>query len=200
MRRDDRSLMLSVDIEANGPIPGDYSMYSFGAVAFIPEKWDYFQEPKANIISTFYGVCDELPGAMEDPDTMAWWKTQPVAFKIARTNPRPPEHVMEDFALWVEETRAGLPVTVIGYPVTFDFMFLYWYHWHFMREMPEWGFQGYDIKTQAAVVADLYYRAATKRRFPKQWFNGTERELAHHPVEDATAQAVLCMNIAEGRR
>lgn len=52
---------ISIDVEADGPIPGDYSMLSFGAV-----HYDYDGLEKA----FFYANLDLLPNAKQHPNTM----------------------------------------------------------------------------------------------------------------------------------
>ena len=57
-------ILVSVDGEFTGLIPGPYSMIPLGAVAYDPEG-NEFSRFKVNI-------CD-LPDANRDPRTMAWW-------------------------------------------------------------------------------------------------------------------------------
>lgn len=64
----DNSIYISVDIEADGPIPGEYSMLSIGACAFKPDGTEH---------GRFWTNIERLPNAKQHPDTMAWWKTQP---------------------------------------------------------------------------------------------------------------------------
>ncbi|HEV2669038.1 MAG TPA: exonuclease, partial [Blastocatellia bacterium] len=63
---------VSTDVETDGPIPGLNSMLSFGSAAYLPDK---------TLISAFTANLETLPGAAADPKTMAWWETQPEAWK-----------------------------------------------------------------------------------------------------------------------
>lgn len=49
----------------------------------------------------FEAVQAPLPGAVGDPDTLAWFQTQPEAWAAATTDPRDPAQVMADYAAWV---------------------------------------------------------------------------------------------------
>ncbi len=59
-----QEIYISTDIEADGPIPGQNSMLSFGSAAYTKEK---------NLISTFEVNLECLEGASVDPDTKKWW-------------------------------------------------------------------------------------------------------------------------------
>ena len=73
---------VSTDVEADGPIPGQNSMLSFGAAAYLSDK---------TLIGTFTANLELLPGAVGDPKTMNWWKTQPQAWEACRQNLNSPE-------------------------------------------------------------------------------------------------------------
>jgi hypothetical protein len=54
-------IYLSVDVEADGPIPGPYSMLSFGIAAFSLDKV---------LLGTFTRTLEPLPGAAQHPRVM----------------------------------------------------------------------------------------------------------------------------------
>src|ERR1700678_3977676 len=105
---------ISIDIEANGKIPGDSSMLSIGAAAFNSD---------GKLINTFSANLKVLPGASEDKDTMEWWAKNQDAYDITRKNMIDPKLAMEQFTTWVEK-QGGLPVAVC-YPSGFDFTWIY---------------------------------------------------------------------------
>jgi hypothetical protein len=81
-------ILVSVDGEFTGPIPGPYSMISLGAVGY---------DPQGTELSRFkVNICD-LPEAGRHPDTMAWWAEHPEAWKAATENPIEPREAMEQF-------------------------------------------------------------------------------------------------------
>jgi len=65
-----KALFVSVDIKADGRIPGRNSMLSFGSAAFTEDK---------ALVAVVAANLETLPGAEGDPETMAWWKRQPEA-------------------------------------------------------------------------------------------------------------------------
>jgi len=187
-----RTIYLSVDVEADGPIPGPFSMLQFGVAAFDP-----LAAAPRTPIATFEANLGLLPDASQDEGTMEWWAKHQEAYDSTRTNLQSPETAMTAFVQWVKDLP-GHPV-VIGYPVTYDFMFLYWYTMAFgtkPRERCPFGFQGLDIKTLAWTRLGGEYRRATKRNMPKRWFDGCP-EHTHDGLDDAIGQGVLFLNIVK---
>lgn len=181
-----KDLFISVDIEADGPIPGEYSMLSFGAVAF----------DKESIKDTFYGKLRPLPGAKQHSDTMEWWAKHPEAWKETTEDAEDPCQVMVRFMSWLSDfTNEGMRPVLVGYPVAYDAMFLTWYYWKFLERRPPWGHQGLDIKTAAWIRLGYNYGLTVKASFPKYWFKGAQRPMAHCALDDAKSQAVLLRNI-----
>lgn len=92
MREDDEAATyVVVDIEADGPTPGANSMLSFAAVAL---------SSSGAFVGEFETVLAPLPGAAPDPNTLAWFATQPEAWAAATTNPRDPAAAIADFVAW----------------------------------------------------------------------------------------------------
>ncbi len=71
---------ISVDIEADGPIPGDNSMLSIGAAAF-----EESGEP-VGTIPIFSINLAPLPKAVQDVDTMKFWLRNAAAWNASREN------------------------------------------------------------------------------------------------------------------
>ena len=63
---------MSIRIVTDGPIPSEYSMLSFAAVAFTDKR---------AMVGPFERNLKALPGAKQCEETMLWWKKNPVAFK-----------------------------------------------------------------------------------------------------------------------
>src|SRR3569623_1551097 len=80
-----QEVYVSVDIEADGPIPGPHSMLSLASAAFLPDK---------TLVSTFSVNLETLPGAGADPRTMEWWDQFPEAWQASRSDPQPPATAM----------------------------------------------------------------------------------------------------------
>jgi hypothetical protein len=180
-------IYLSTDVETDGPIPGPHSMLSFASAAYLADK---------TLLGTFSANLDLLPGAEGHPDTMAWWRTQPEAWQACRLETQPPQVVMPRYVTWVN-SLPGKPVFV-GYPVAFDFMFVYWYLIRFVGESP-FSHSALDIKTYAMSLMKRDYRASTKRSMPSHWFDPIPH--THLALDDAIEQgALFCNMLAERMR
>jgi 3'-5' exoribonuclease-like protein len=179
-------IYVSTDVESDGPIPGPNSMLSFGSAAYTHDK---------KLIGTFEANLQTLPGASGNPETMAWWQTQPEAWAAHRENLQDPEAAMKAYLAWVK-ALPGKPVFV-GYPATFDFMFVYWYLIRFAGESP-FSFSALDIKSYAMAVLGSDYRETAKKRMPKEWFDDLPH--THKALDDAIGQGALFCNILAASR
>jgi hypothetical protein len=179
-------IYVSTDVEVDGPIPGPHSMLSFGSAAYRPDK---------TLVSTFTANLELLPGAAGHPDTMAWWAERPDAWKACRQGPRDPAEAMPDYVRWLEALPAK-PVFV-GFPASFDFLFVYWYLIRFAGRSP-FSFAALDIKTMAMVMLGKEYRHCSKKDLPRRWFDDLPHN--HVALDDAIEQgAMFCNMLAESR-
>lgn len=159
---------IMVDIESDGPIPGDYSMISFGAV--IVDK---------DLDKTFYG---QLKPISENwiPEALAvsgHTREETLAFEEAKT-------VMENFSNWLKENCKGRPM-FISDNNGFDWMFVCWYFHHFTGENP-FGHSSQNLGSMyKGLVNDTFKNFKHLKITPH----------THHPVDDAkgNAEALLTM-------
>lgn len=180
-------IYVSTDVEADGPIPGPHSMLSFASAAFTADK---------QLVSTFSANLETLPGAGAHPDTAKWWRSQPEAWAACRKDPEDPALVMPRYVAWVESL--GAPPVFVGYPVAYDFLFVYWYLMRFAGRSP-FSHSALDIKTLAMALLGTGYRDATKRNMPRRWFDDLPH--THQALDDAIEQgALFCNMLAELRR
>ncbi|MDY0987272.1 exonuclease [Flavobacterium sp. CFBP9031] len=157
-----------VDIESDGPIPGDYSMICFGAV-LVNEKLD----------KTFYGKLKPISD-----------KFDPQALAISGFNRETtlefddPKEVMLNFEEWIKENSKGRPI-FISDNNGFDWMFICWYFHHFLNRNPF----GYSSRR----IGDLYCGLVNDTF--AQWKHLRKTEHTHNPVDDAmgNAEALLHM-------
>ncbi|MEV5932945.1 3'-5' exoribonuclease [Streptomyces sp. NPDC052079] len=187
-RRVKPSLYISVDIEADGPIPGPYSMLSLGAsVAGVqdaegfraadPEERTFYRELKP--ISAEF-VPEALAVSGLDRDRLGTEGAEPV-------------QAMRKFTDWVGEVRAGAQPVMCGYPASYDWTFLYWYLIRFTGSSP-FGHSGcLDMKTLYATKAGLPLRAVVKGTMPRELLS--RRRHTHHALDDAIEQAELFANL-----
>jgi len=151
-----------VDGEFDGPIPGDYSMISFGAI-IVDEKLN----------RTFYGKMK--------PISDIW---VPKALAISGHSREEtlefddPKEVIEKFDKWVRENSNKKPIFWSDNNGK-DFMFMDWYMHHFIGKNP-FGWSSRRIGDLfCGFKNDLYYRWR-KHRITKH---------SHMPVDDAKANA-----------
>ena len=155
-----------VDIESDGPIPGDYSMVCFGAV-LVDEKLD----------RTFYGKLKPISDKF-NPDALAISGFS--REEVERFDD--PKKVMTEFKEWVEENSKGRPI-FISDNNGFDWMFICWYFHHFIGENPF----GWTSRR----LSDLYC-GIEKDTFAK-WKHLRKTSHTHNPVDDAMGNAEVLL-------
>lgn len=183
-------IYVSTDVEADGPVPGLNSMLSFASAAFTADK---------QLIDTFTANLTLLEGATSNSQTMAWWETKPQAWAACRMNQEAAEAAMPRYAAWLKNLP-GDPIFV-GYPASFDFMYLTYYLHRFAGESP-FSYFALDIKSYAMAMLRTDFLSVVKSRMPKQWFD--DLPYTHVALDDALSQGalfcnMLAENLGEGR-
>lgn len=188
-----KELYFSLDIEADGPIPGPHSMLSYGIAAFDRENETPVASHDMNLVL--------LPGASPHEGTMEFWNASNqnrAAYSATREDTVSPDNALRITNHWIErvcEENGGAKPVCVAYPASFDFMFLYWYFMNFMGSCP-FGFQALDIKTLGMVAMDNFkgFKRATKANFPRHWFP-EDAPHTHHALDDAIEQGILFVRI-----
>jgi hypothetical protein len=157
-------------------------MLSFGSVAFTPDK---------SVLSTFTRNLNLLPGAGEYPPTMAWWRTEPEAWRACRQHAVPPKDAMIDYAAWLKKLP-GDPVFV-AHPVAFDYPFIAWYLWEFAGEDPFLR-RSLDLSSFAAAMLKRPVTRARTSDMPNDWFD-QDFIHNHQALDDAIGYAKLACNM-----
>ncbi|MFF5183201.1 exonuclease [Streptomyces sp. NPDC000345] len=187
-RRIRPSLYISVDVEADGPIPGPYSLLSLGAAVAGRQDADGFTaaDPARH---TFYR---ELRPISEDfvPEALA---VSGLDRRRLAEEGLDPALALAQFSRWVREVSGDAQPVMCGYPASYDWMFLYWYLIRFTGGSP-FGHSGcLDMKTLYAGKAGVPLRAVGKRSMPPELLPG--RRHTHHALDDAVEQAELFANL-----
>lgn len=175
-------VFVSTDIEADGPVPGIYSMLSFASAAY---------NKGGELVSTFEANLEVLPEARQHPETMEWWKQFPEAWEAHRLDVEPPAKAMQRYSDWLK-ALPGTPVFT-AYPACVDFMFVYWYMHKFLGEST-FGFVALDIKTLAWAALDLPFHEVRKKEMPKHWFREGLTH-THKAIDDAMEQGEMFFKI-----
>ncbi len=157
-----------VDVESDGPIPGDYSMISFGAV-IVDEKLD----------KTFYGKLKPIsekwiPEALNVP---GFSREETLEFDE-------PRDVMIQFRCWLNDNCKSRPM-FFSDNNGFDWQFINWYFIHFIDENP-FGFSSTNLGS--------LYKGMVKDVF-KNFKHLRKTKHTHNPVDDTmgNAEALLHM-------
>lgn len=159
---------IMVDIESDGPIPGDYSMICFGAV-LVDEALD----------KTFYGKLKPISDKYI-PEALAvsgFTRDETMQFDDPAT-------VMADFRNWLNKTSKDRPI-FISDNNGFDWMFTCWYFHHFIGVNP-FGFSSQNLGS--------LYKGLVKDTF-QTFKHLRQTKHTHNPVDDAkgNAEALLTM-------
>jgi hypothetical protein len=184
-------IYISADIESDGPIPGRYSMLSFGLA----------------VAATFDGETF----APRDPATATFARElQPIAAVRAsgargvraRSRPARPRGIraaraMAEATDWVHAQAAGARPVMVGYPIVFDWMFLHWYFVRFSGASP-FGFSGaMDMKTMYQRRAGVTLDRAGRDDLPPR---ARARPAAHARSARRRDRAGRGSSSASGRR
>jgi hypothetical protein len=159
---------IMVDIESDGPVPGDYSMIELGAVV-VDRKLE----------RTFYGRLKPV-SEKYNPEALnitGYTREDTLAFDD-------PLKVMTEFDVWIKKESSGKTI-FISDNNGFDWMFVCWYFHHFTGGNPF----GYSSQNLGSI-----YKGMVKD--PKQNFKHLRKRVhTHNPVDDAVgnAQAFLFM-------
>jgi hypothetical protein len=183
-----RELYVSVDIEADGPIPGQYSMLSFGMAACGTFDGMAFEvaDPAER---TFYA---ELKPISETYDAEALAISGLDRDRLA-VEGRDPAEAMGAAAAWVREVAEGATPVLVAYPLGFDWMWLYWYLVRFAGASPFGHSRHLDLKTLYAAKAGAPISRSTKRQMPSELL--PTRPHTHNALDDAIEQAELFHNL-----
>ena len=159
-----------VDIEADGPIPGDYSMVSIGAVIV-----------EASLKKTFLGKLR--------PISTSWIEEALAISGITREEHLTyddPKTVMISFADWIKEHSKGSPIFIADNN-GFDWMWVCWYFHHFTRKNP-FGFSSQNL-------GSLYKGLVRDTRQNFKHLRKTAH--THNPVDDAIGNAEALLQLKE---
>lgn len=159
---------IMVDIEADGPIPGDYSMIAIGAIIVEPE-----------LNRTFFGQLKPISGKWM-PEALAvsgYSREDTLGFDD-------PLDVMRDFDNWIYNNSKNRPM-FISDNNGFDWMFTCWYYWHFLRKN--------TFGHSSTNLGSLYKGCVQKAT--KSFKKLRKTKHTHNPVDDAKGNAEAFIEI-----
>jgi hypothetical protein len=134
-------------------------------------------------------VWDPLGGAEQNVARVRAW------FAERGVDPR---RALEELRAWLTDQAGEDRAVVVGAPVTFDFMWLYWYWWRLLGEMPLFGFSGLDLRSYFMGMHGVEFLGTGKERYLKHYPN--EFDHTHDPLDDARQQGALWRDMEAARR
>lgn len=162
--------IVMVDIESDGPIPGDYSMISFGAI-IVDQDLD----------KTFYGQLKPI-SEQWIPEALAvsgFERDETLKFDD-------PKEVMQNFKLWLNETCQTRPL-FFSDNNGFDWQFINWYFIHFLEQNP-FGFSSTNLGSlYKGLVGDTF----------KNFKHLRKTKHTHHTVDDAKGNAETLLHMKD---
>jgi hypothetical protein len=177
---------ISADVEADGPIPGPYSMLSFAFVVAGTFDGVTFSPSDLDAAPRFYR---ELTPISETFDAGALAVSGLDRDRLTREGEEPGT-AMTDAAAWTREVAGTHRPVLVAYPLSFDWMWLHWYFVRFGAGGSPFGYsQCLDVKTMIATTLGVTNDRANKRSLPADLV--PERPHTHHAMDDAVEQAEL---------
>jgi len=160
-----------VDVEADGPSPGRYSMVAFGAILVRPGLDVTFHGQLRPVSETFVEAALAVSG-LTRAETLAFPE---------------PRGVMEAFARWIAAHATGRPMFVSDNN-GFDWQFINWYFHEFVGKNP--------FGHSSTNLGSLY--KGIVRDTGKNFKHLRRSKHTHNPVDDArgNAEALLHMRDA----
>ena len=157
-----------VDVEADGPIPGDYSMVCFGAVVVEPSLSRIFYR-KLRPISERW-----VPEALA---VSGFSRAETLTFDD-------PHEVMASFGRWILKNSAGKPM-FISDNSGFDWQYINWYFHHFLGANP-FGYSSANLGSFYKGVVRNVFQNFKHLRITKH---------THDPADDAMGNAEAFLEI-----
>jgi len=183
-------LYISADVETDGPVPGIYSLLSFGLSVVGKYDGRSFEPWVRNDDTTFYRELSPISDDFQ-PEALEVNGLDRNSLVAEGTNP---EQAMADAANWVRDMCPECRPVLVAYPVAFDWAFLYWY---FERYVPNGSPFGHssclDIRTLYQAVAGTVFDRSGKKEMPA--FLQPTTPHTHNALDDAVEQGELFSNL-----
>lgn len=163
---------ISVDIEASGPIPGEFSLLSIGACVVSQTSQTFYAELKP-LNKNF------IQQAME---------VNRLSLEKLKAEGEEPAQAMARFSHWINiVSKTNRPVFV-GFNATFDWSFTHWYFIKFLNRDP-FGISGLDIKAYFMGKHQLSWKETVKKKVRSLYPPKTSH--THNALDDAQEQAEI---------
>ena len=174
-------LYISVDVEAAGPVPAEYSMLSIGACVVGSPEVSFYIELKP--------INDRFI-----PEALAVCGFSLEQLKISGIEPG---KGMKSFYEWIEDKATDLMPVFIGFNAPFDWQFINWYFHVFLGSNP-FGINAIDIKAYYMGFSGSIWINTSSSRLPS-WLQPADHK-KHNALDDAIAQAEIFSRLLSASR
>ncbi|HEX3391206.1 MAG TPA: hypothetical protein VHS55_01450 [Solirubrobacteraceae bacterium] len=184
-------LYFSADVETDGPVPGIYSLLSFGLTVvgqYDGVSFERLDPRERSIYRELRPISDEFEREALDVNGLD-------RERLAQEGMEPTQ-AMSEAAAWVREVSDGHRAVLVAYPVAYDWAFLYWYFGRFVPEGSPFGHSScLDIRTQYQILAGTVFDLSGKSAMPA--FLQPRSPHTHNALDDAIEQGELFANLME---
>ena len=170
---DNMDHLISVDIEAAGPIPSQYALLSIGACTLTHPQ------------QTFY--IELIPD--KDLIDLRSLEVHGLDFKKLKRNGTTPAEALQQFADWLQEVvPSGHAPLMVAFNAPFDWMFIHDYFIRCLGYNP-FGHSAVDIKAVYMGASGKSWQETSGVNLHQLYDDG--KKLSHNALDDAIAQAVI---------
>jgi len=180
-KKDPIELFISVDIEASGPIPGDFSLLSVGASVIDNETDTFYSE-----------IAPISMNAVDEALKVNGFSLEHLA-KIGRN----PKDAMFEFAEWITSVSGEKKPIFVGFNASFDWSFVNWYFHHYLGRNP-FGIGALDIKAYYMGKMACDWGKTTSNSLPAALIMNPDRP--HNALSDAVTQGRLFKKIYQSHQ
>lgn len=184
-------LYISADVETDGPVPGPYSLLSFGLSAVGKydgrnfERWTGTEQ-------TFYRELKPISKSFE-PEAL---EVNGLDRDRLKQEGHAPTAAMTEAAEWITSMCPECRPVLVAYPVAFDWAFLYWYFESYAPSGSPFGHSScLDIRTLYQAVAGTVFDRSGKTAMPD--FLQPTSPHTHNALDDAIEQGELFANLLD---
>ncbi len=165
-------IYISVDVEASGPIPGEYSLLSIGACLVGQPDQSFYVELKP-LNDNFVEKAMDVTG---------------LSLEKLRLDGEEPDLAMASFATWIKSVAGDNRPVFVAFNATFDWSFTHWYFIKFLGHDP-FGISGLDIKAYFMGKHHTTWGETVKKNVLKNYPSLTRH--SHQALDDAKDQAEI---------
>lgn len=164
--------LIVVDVEADGPCPGPYSMVSFGAVVV-----------DENLDKTFFGQVRPISNNFKQ-SALNYIKVS----REEHLTYEDPILVIKRFEEWLQRNSKGQPV-FLSDNNGFDWQFINYYFCCYNNEVNPFGHSSRRI-------GDLYSGLRNKMKASSEWKRLRKTKHTHNPVDDVKGNAEALLSFS----